>query len=400
MNLFKKVISIVLALVIASSAIVSVTAETADSEPSLYNLTDYKEFLMDEGYPVFTTANFYGIFNAFSTVMRILTGSWIIPQKKFNVEVDEFLTGVSEHITLNSGLDFISILDNLPESNQLADIITTTFQIDTAEFRSQMYVHRDKYNDEGNIAMGAVYGLIGMYMSVISKCEIYALPSEDNPEVYETYIRLTYKDGGTETFYPGLLIDTVTGECYNHNDMGIVGVGFNMNLSEMLVYATVNCWMRNFGFCYLYDVIANSMPVFFNYNTRRFKFEYNDLEYMIQIWKGNYTVANGGEVGVYCRDKAKFGSYYDSANDEQMLEMSMQILHGDKILVDKPLQSHWWVNGFNLGTRLYLPESLTMKFSIVMTDEEMLNAFCEAIDKHYMHDVSYTVDGLTVNAIW
>lgn len=32
------------------------------------------------------------------------------------------------------------------------------------------------------------------------------------------------------------------------------------------------------------------MPVFFHYVTRRFKFEYNDLEYMIQIWKGNYTV--------------------------------------------------------------------------------------------------------------
>ena len=80
--------------------------------------------------------------------------------------------------------------------------------------------------------------------------------------------------------------------------------------------------------------------------------------------------------------------------------MSMQILHGDKVLVNKPLQLHWWVNGFNLGTRMYLPESLTMKFSIVMKDEEMLKSFCEAIDNHYRHDVTYTVDGLTVYAIW
>ncbi len=400
MKYMKKIISIFLAFVIAFSAIVLVDAEKVDSEPSLKNLTEYKEYLTDEGYPVFTTADFYGLFNTVSNVIRILTGTWIFPQQKFVVEVDEFLTGVSEHIALNSGLDFVAILGNLPETNQLADIVTTTFQIDTAEFRNQMYVHRDKYNDEGNIAMGAVYGLIGMYMSVISKCEIYALPCEDNPEVYETYIRLTYKDGGTEEFYPGLLINTVTGECSNVGNDGIVGSGFNLNLSEMLVYATVNCWMRDFGFCYLYDVLANSMPVFFNYNTRRFKFEYNDLEYMIQIWKGNYTIANGGEVGVYCRDKSKFGSYYDCANDEQMLEMSMQILHGDKILVNKPLQLHWWVNGFNLGTRMYLPHTLTMKFSVVMTDEEMLNAFCKAIDEHYMGDVTYTVDGLTVNAIW
>lgn len=396
----KKITSLLLSIIIAFSAVITVNAETVDHEPSLNNISDYKEYLMEEGYPVLTTEKFHGFFNAFSTVIQIITGAWIFPQPKFNVEVDEFLTGVSEHIALNSGLDFLSIIKNLPESNQLAQIVTTTFQIDTYEFRTQMHEKSDEYFADGNAAMGAVYGLIGMYFGVITKCEIYATPREDNPDVYEVFIRVTYKDGGSENFFPGLIINTVTGECSNVDDNGMFGIGFNMNLSEMLVYATVNCWMRNFGFCYLYDVIASSMPVFFNYNTRRLKFEYNGLEYMIQIWKGNYTVSNGGEVGIYCRDKSKFGSYYDSANDDQMLEMSMQILHGDKVLVNKPLQRHWWLNGFNLGTRLYLPESLTMKFSIVMTDEEMLNAFCEAIDNHYRHDISYTVDGLTVNAIW
>lgn len=396
----KKITSLLLSIIISFLAVITVNAETVDHEPSLNNISDYKEYLMEEGYPVLTTEKFHGFFNAFSTVIQIITGAWIFPQPKFNVEVDEFLTGVSEHIALNSGLDFLSIIKNLPESNQLAQIVTTTFQIDTYEFRTQMHEKSDEYFADGNAAMGAVYGLIGMYFGVITKCEIYATPREDNPDVYEVFIRVTYKDGGYEIFFPGLIINTVTGECSNVDDNGMFGIGFNMNLSEMLVYATVNCWMRNFGFCYLYDVIASSMPVFFNYNTRRLKFEYNGLEYMIQIWKGNYTVSNGGEVGIYCRDKSKFGSYYDSANDDQMLEMSMQILHGDKVLVNKPLQRHWWLNGFNLGTRLYLPESLTMKFSIVMTDEDMLNAFCKAIDNHYRHDITYTVDGLMVNVIW
>ncbi len=403
MKLTKKIISLVLVAVISLSVCIpsgAVSSDIQTSRPQFFSISEYKNKLLDEGYPVFTTADFYGVFNALSTVARFLTGTWIFPQQKFNVEVDEFLKGVSKHIALESGLDFIAIISNLPESNQLADIITTTFNIDTAEFRKQMHDQSDMYFAEGNTAMGAVYGLISIYMSVITKCEIYSVPREDNPTIYDVYIRLTYKDGGTEEFFPGLIIDTVTGECYNHNDMGIVGVGFNMNLSEMLVYATVNCWMRDFGFCYLYDVIASSMPVFFNYNTRRFKFEYNNLEYMIQIWKGNYTVANGGEIGVYCRDKEKFGSYYDTVDDDQMLEMSMQILHGDKVLVNKPLQLHWWINGFNLGTRLYLPQSLTMKASVIMTDEEMLRAFCESIDNHYMHDVTYEVDGLKVSFVW
>ncbi len=49
-----------------------------------------------------------------------------------------------------------------------------------------------------------------------------------------------------------------------------------------------------------------------------------------------------------------------------------------------------------MSDSIYVPDSLTLKSSIVMPDEEMLNAFCEAIDNHYGKDVSYTVEGLTV----
>lgn len=425
MKYIKKPISMVLALIMVFSMVaVSVNAETVDSENVTSEFVDpvtlpenitgsedvsepeesitepVKAVKDDEGSPVNAMPRIKGILNVFSGIIRMITGTWMFHGQNMNIEVDEFLTSVSEHIALNSELDFVAILGEIPRTNQIVDLVTDTFQIDTAEFRKQMYEQSDKYFAEDNAVMGFVYGFIGIYFSVIQKCEIYSQPRGDNPEVYEVYIRLTYKDGGQQDFFPGLLINTVTGECSNVGDNGIVGIGFNFNLSEMLVYATINCWMRDFGFCYLYDVIANSMPVFFKYDTRRFKFEYNDMEYMIQIWKGNYTISNGGEVGVYCRDKSKSGTYYDCANDEQMLPMSMQIIHGDKILVNKPLQPHWWVNGFNLGKTLYSPESLTMKFSIVMTDEAMLEAFCEAIDNHYKHDVTYTVDGLTVNAVW
>ncbi len=399
MKFFKRIIALIMSLVIALSAGMSVSAFSVDSYKS-NNALNIKQHLMDEGVPVFTTQNFYTIFNIMKSVFRLLTGKWIIPEQKFNVNVDVFLTEVSEYIKSNSGLDFVQILNSLPESNQLADAVTTIFNIDTAEFRKQMYAKRDEYSAQGNTAMSAVYSLIGMYMSVIKECEIYAVQSESDPVIYETYIRITYKDGGQETFYPGLLINTETGECTNVGTDGIVGSGFNLNLSEMTVYATIDSWMRNFGFCLFYDFAASSMPVFFHYNTRRFKFDYNGMEYMIQIWKGNYTVANGGEVGLYCRDASKSGSYYDCANDDQMLNMSMQILHGEEILVDEGPMMHWWVNGFNLSDRMYLPESLTMKFSIDMPDEEMLNAFCESIDNHYMHDVTYTVEGLTVNVVW
>jgi len=119
---------------------------------------------------------------------------------------------------------------------------------------------------------------------------------------------------------------------------------------------------------------------------------------MIQIWKGNYFVANGGEVGLYCRTPDKKGTFYECVDDSRMLPMTMEISHGDDVLVKKDREIHWWINGFNLSGKLYAPESLTMSFSIEMPDSEMLKAFTESMDKY--DDVSYTAENLTVNVIW
>lgn len=60
----------------------------------------------------------------------------------------------------------------------------------------------------------------------------------------------------------------------------------------------------------------------------------------------------------------------------------------------------WWITGFQLSSRLYPADTMTLRFSIVMKDAEMLSAFCKAIDNHYRNDITYTVDGLTVNVTW
>ena len=70
------------------------------------------------------------------------------------------------------------------------------------------------------------------------------------------------------------------------------------------------------------------------------------------------------------------------------------------MLVNRKLQKHWWISGFNLGEKLYLPSALTLKSTIQMPNKEMLEAFTAAIDANIMGDVSYTVKGLKVNLVW
>ena len=401
--MFKKIMAVILALTMVFSVCVPAFSETEKSEineAEIVSLNDYREYLRQNGYPAITTELYMKIAGAISTINRILTGQIIRPKEHFNVTVDALIQEISDYALERSGFDLEEVMHRLPNISKPAELIVNTFRIDTAALREEIFAIRDEFDAQGDHTKGGLYHFLGVYMSVIELCEIYTVPVEDNPDLREIVLRFTFKDGGQNVTHVGIYINTVTGECSNWDNTGMAGMGFNFNIAELTMYATVDCWMRNFGFCLFYDVVAGSMPWFFNYNTRRFKFEYGGLEWMIQMWKGNYVITNGGEVGLYSRTPDKWGTYYDCATDEQMLEISMQICAGDKILVNKPLQKHWWVNGFNLSGRMYFPSTLTLKSSIVMPDEEMLAAFCESIDNHYRKDVTYTVDGLTVNLIW
>lgn len=405
MKLSKKVLAAIMAVVIGLTACLPATAQEdtdiRSSRPEIMNLSEYKAMLWEEGFPVFTTEQFMRIYNSLSMIFNFLSGKGFTTGEHFDVSVDEFVSKACNSIYQECGLDIVSLLTNLPASNDSAELITKVFNIDVNTIREEMYDKRDAYYDEGNDVMGSVCFFLGAYLGIMDKCEILSEQTEEDPNVYEVQLKVTYRNGTTETHCPGIFINAETGECTGKDSTtGLLGIGFNFNLNEMMVYATINAWMRDFGFCVLYDLSANSMPLLWNYETRRFKFDYDGLEWMIQIWKGNYLITNGAEVGVYNRTPDKFGTFYECATDEQLMEMSLQVYHGEDLLVNQEPQLHWWINGFNMSDRMYIPDSLTMKFSIVMPDEEMLNAFCESIDKHYKHDVTYTVDGLEINVVW
>lgn len=410
MKITKKLLAIILSLILAFSVCIPCEAqeETEQIEETrhfenieLDSINEYKAFLLKFSRPAITTEQFLNFMKVINFVTRFFTGRIFYPEEHFNVVVDAFVMDMSKSINEKSGVDLVAIATSLPDFCKPADIVATVFNLDTVAIREELYVKSNELFEQGNVAESYLYHFIGAYLSVIETCEIYSKPLESNPDVYELFFSLHYKDGVTEEFSPGIYIDTVTGQFTNNDNSGLCGSGFNFSLNEMITYATVDCWMRNFGFCVSYDIIANSMPILFNYNTRRFHFDYDGLEWMIQIWKGNYVVANGGEVGLYNRSpENKFGTFYNCANNDQMLEMSLQIYAGDELLVNREPQRHWWANGFSLSKTVYLPASLTMKFSIVMPNEEMLNAFCESIENHYMRDVSYTVDGLTIYVVW
>ena len=395
MKYFKKAVSLILVFVLSITIAVPASAK---QKALPENPGEYLEMLREEGYAALTADMVVDVLQQVSMIISLFT----FGKKEvgvLDVSFDGFTSEIFLYILEKSGFDLQKILQNIPDIFVPADIAVEVLKIDTTAFREEMYRKKAECDERGDGTGGMIYHFLGVYFSIIKELYVSA-EKTDNKDVYELFVRFIYKDGTSETIAPGILINVKNGECTNKDDSGMLGIGFNFSLSEMVLYATVECWMRDFGFCLLYDVAATLMPVIYRYNTRRFKFDYDGLQWMVQVWKGNYFVANGGEVGLYCREPRPYGSYYDCAENDKMLPMEMQVCHGDKVLVNRPLKEHWWVNGFNLSGTMYLPETITLKFSMIMPDKEMLDAFCEAIDNHPQKDVTYTVDGLKVNVVW
>lgn len=393
MKITKKLISLILALVLLITSVPFAFATEKES-----SIDSYKKVMLELGYPVVSTEEFGFFLSVLQTLRYLLTG--IEPNtERIEVTYDEAIHSITAQICNESGLDFDLIMANLPNINLVTNYFKDKYSIDTTLFREERYQKEAEYIAAGNDLMATICHAIGAFMSIIQKLYAYTIPTDD-PDVCELVLYMEFEDGTNETHYPGVYINTKTGECYGKNGTGIFGIGHNFNYYEMTLYSTVDCWMRNYGFCIFYDVAANLFPTNFDYITRRFKFSYDGLDWMIQMWKGNYFISNGGEVGIYWREPGQLGSYYNCATEEMEMPMSLQVSVGEKVLVNRELQNHWWICGFNMSDKFYLPTALTLKTTLVMPDNDMLTAFTQAIEDNVMNDVTYTVDGLNVNVVW
>ena len=396
MKITTKVISLFMAVVLIFTM---TTPVFATSDNSMTSVAEYKDMLADEGYAALTTAEVAEKMKACSDFFRLMTGGKFPSEEKLDITFDKFLTDANLYIVKNCGIDMESILESLPPLNSFAELAVETFEIDPVALRDAMFEESKKQDEEGT-GLGVIYYFIGCYMSIIDKIELYAEPTED-PVIYEICFNMVFRDGVKEKIHTGMLVNTENGELYNGDGKGMLGLGFNFNFKDMVIYTVVDAWTRNFGFAVIYDVIANTIGVY-DYETRRYHFDYDGLEWMIQVWKGTYFyVTNGAEVGIYNRVPGEeMGTFYNCANNDQMMEMQMKLLYKDKVLINTAPQKHWWLTGFHLSGRVYDPASLTMIYSITFPDTTMLKAFTDAVDKEENGDATYTVNGTTVTVNW
>lgn len=187
-------------------------------------------------------------------------------------------------------------------------------------------------------------------------------------------------------------------------------LGYMYDPKENCFYNTVDAIHRVAGFTPIYDAAAPFVVIW--YSTVRFDFNYNNLDWRIQLWKGQYGWCFiGGEAGVYTKEEDfNVAGLYACASDENMLQMSMAVYHNGKKLFTRPYGYYWWCTGYvfgvepgAMGSIVGKPDtsSLTMLLRITLKDAIMTKAFCRAIEKEGFKPVSdYIVSGNDVILTW
>lgn len=179
---------------------------------------------------------------------------------------------------------------------------------------------------------------------------------------------------------------------------GFSAAGFKYNSEDDLFYTAKYAWQRNFGYCHLYDVGA---PIFrMIIDTEPVRFYYNNKNWLLTFWKGQYGIVTGAEVGIYYTNEKIIDkkTLYLPAKNKDLLDIDFTLYkNGEEIA--KAHDKHWWLAIFKLGM-FSKPKELTMDIKIEFPDEKMLNAFLRSFKKLKHNKKSYQVDGKTFKFIY
>jgi hypothetical protein len=164
--------------------------------------------------------------------------------------------------------------------------------------------------------------------------------------------------------------------------------GYEYDRYQDIFYSKLDAWQREMGYCRLYDeaaamfsMIIDCEPVYFEYNNKR---------WMIELWKGQYGMATGCEIGIYCTDGPDLhtdffnGTFYECARDDELLNMSLVLVKNGRRLFERN-ELHWWLTGFMLG-EFSEPEELSVIARIKFKEKSMRDEFIKGLKNTGYYD--------------
>ncbi len=180
----------------------------------------------------------------------------------------------------------------------------------------------------------------------------------------------------------------------------LLAAGFEYDEEQGIYYSQMNPLQRKFGFNFVYDMAAPLAGMY--YSTKRIEFEYAGKEWMVQIWKGQYGITSGAEIGLYSRDPSKV-MQYDCADDSELIEMQFDFYNMGEYVFSRGPEKHWWLTGFKVA-HIGVPQFIELDMTLNFQDNLMANEFQKALKKQLNTDpidpMTYTRAGSKFNIVW
>ena len=192
--------------------------------------------------------------------------------------------------------------------------------------------------------------------------------------------------------------------------------GFLYDPTQDIIYSRIDALQYYLGYGYMYDATAiaainaviDCEPIFFTANNKM---------WMIELWKGQYGLETGCEIGIYTRPTnppayysvldALIGArnydpshsyFYQCADQQDWLVMSFTLKRNGVPLFtrdskDSQPGTHWWLTGFKWGV-YSTPDELSMDISIDIPDANILSGFTATLKSM---SYQFAQNGSTVN---
>ena len=187
----------------------------------------------------------------------------------------------------------------------------------------------------------------------------------------------------TEEDLKNMSIQEIQDLLFNTTDPNTAGkilefCGFEYDPEQCIYTSTMYPLQRYFGFNFIYDMVAPRVGMV--YSTKRIEFKYGEKQWMIQLWKGQYGITTGAEIGLYNKPLNRPIQYDCAGDDELFVLMSYDLYNGNELLFKRAPERHWWLTGFKL-LEVGIAPVLTMDITLTFDTLEMANSFYNSLKK-------------------
>lgn len=190
-------------------------------------------------------------------------------------------------------------------------------------------------------------------------------------------------------------------------------VGYRYDPRQDIFTARLDAPQKIFGYTQFYDLSAPYFNMVFDYET--IYFDHCGKTWLVELWKGQYGINTGCELGVYSADgivppEKYHSTLFKAVDADDMPELSLTLnrrctkQHPRKNSCARQTPQccklghmagrHWWLTIFRIGC-FSKPENLLVNASLSFPNQAMLLSFLEGF-RQAMPDTAYRVNGLSI----